>query len=297
MRTIAVVNQKGGCGKTTTAINLGAAFAEAGKHVLLVDFDPQAHTTIGLGYDPDSFQRTIYDFLTRSDCVLPDIVLQTQIEGLTLAPCNVLLASAERRLNRFRDKELLLGRGLDEGRHAYDVCVIDCPPALGTLTLNALVASTEIIVPVQVHYFALEGLKRLLETIGIIRDRFHPQSMEKIHLLLTFVESQRTFSKQIQQQMRDIFGDLVFDAVIHRDIRLAESPSAGEPVLTYAPRSRGAQDYRAVVREILDDAPVADVEIDSPTRRGIQKHLHNLFEGVWIPHRPASIDPSTIEST
>ena len=143
-------------------------------------------------------------------------------------------------------KELLLGRGLREARQMYDVCVIDCPPSLGVLTLNALVASTDIIVPVQVHYYALEGLKRLLETIRIIRDRFHPYSMENISLLLTFVEERRTFSRQIQQQMRDIFGDLVFDTVVHRDVRLAEAPSAGESVLTYAARCRGARDYRAL---------------------------------------------------
>ena len=297
MQTIAVVNQKGGCGKTTTAINTAAAFAEAGKRVLLIDLDPQAHATSGLGHDPDSFKCTIYDLLAQADRTLPEVVVDTRFKGLSLAPCNVLLASAELELGNVPGKELLLGRGLREARHTYDLCVIDCPPSLGVLTLNALVASTDIVVPVQVHYYALEGLKRLLETIRIIRDRFHPYSMEKISMLLTFVEERRTFSRQIQQQMRDIFGDLVFDTVVHRDVRLVEAPSAGEPVLTYAARSRSARDYRALACEILTGQPKTEEPADSRIRRGIQKHLNSLFEGVWIPRRPRPLNPGSIEST
>jgi len=297
MRTIAMVNQKGGCGKTTTAINTAAAFAETGKRVLLIDLDPQAHATIGLGHDPDTFGCTIYDILAKDDRSLADVVVDTEVEGLRLAPCNVLLASAELELGSLPGKELLLGKGLREARNTYDLCVIDCPPSLGVLTLNALVASIDIVVPVQVHYYALEGLKRLLETIRIIRDRFHPYSMENISLLLTFVEEHRTFSRQIQQQMRDIFGDLVFDTVIHRDVRLAESPSAGEPVLTYAARSRGASDYRALACEILTGVSRAEEVAESRIRRGIQKHLVNLFDGVWIPKRARPFNPGSIEST
>lgn len=297
MQTIAVVNQKGGCGKTTTAINSAAAFAEAGKRVLLVDLDPQAHATIGLGHDPDAFACTIYDLLANQERTLSDVVVDAGFKGLGLAPCNVLLASAELELGNLPGKELLLARGLREARQNYDLCVIDCPPSLGVLTLNALVASTDIVVPVQVHYYALEGLKRLLETIRIIRDRFHPYSMENISLLLTFVEERRTFSRQIQQQMRDIFSDLVFDTVVHRDVRLAEAPSAGESVLTYAARSRGAQDYRALAGEILTGVPRTEVPAESRIRRGIQKHLNNLFEGVWIPRRTQPLDPGSIEST
>jgi len=297
MQTIAVVNQKGGCGKTTTAINTAAAFAEAGKRILLIDLDPQAHATIGLGHDPDSFQCTIYDLLAHEDRTLADVVVDTGFKGLSLAPCNVLLASAELELGNLPGKELLLGRGLREARQTYDLCVIDCPPSLGVLTLNALVASTDIVVPVQVHYYALEGLKRLLETIRIIRDRFHPYSMEKISLLLTFVEERRTFSRQIQQQMRDIFSDLVFDTVVHRDVRLVEAPSAGEPVLTYAARSRGARDYRALAGEILTGVSKTEEPADSRIRRGIQKRLNNLFEGVWIPKRLQPLNPGSIEST
>jgi len=297
MRTIAMVNQKGGCGKSTTAINAAAALAELGRRVLLIDLDPQAHATIGLGCDPDSFNHTIYELLADKDQVLSNVVVRTETKGLDLAPCNVLLASAELELGNLPGKELLLARGLRDARNAYDLCVIDCPPSLGVLTLNALVASTDIVVPVQVHYYALEGLKRLLETIRIIRDRFHPYSMENISLLLTFVEERRTFSRQIQQQLRDIFGDLVFDTVVHRDVRLAESPSAGESVLTYAPRCRGASDYRALASEILTGTPKLQEPAESRVRRGIQKRLSSIFEGVWIPKRARRANPGTIEST
>jgi chromosome partitioning protein len=292
MRTIAMVNQKGGCGKTTTAINTAAAFAELGKRTLLLDFDPQSHATIGLGYDPNVFDRTIYDVLTRPDVLLSDVIVRTGVNNLALVPCNVLLASAELELAGTPGKELLLGRAFQGVRDTYELCVIDCPPSLGVLTLNTLVTSTDIIVPVQVHYYALEGLKRLLETIHIIRHRFHPYSMESINLLLTFVEERTTFSRQIQQQMREIFGDLVFDTVIHRNVRLAEAPSAGLPVLAYAPQSKGATDYRALAAEILRTSPRAEEPAVERMRRGIQKHLATIFDGVWIPKRRRSVHAS-----
>ena len=297
MRTIAMVNQKGGCGKTTTAINTAAALAERGKRILLVDLDPQAHATIGLGYDPESFHHTVYDVLRNGNGALPSVTVHTKIEGLDLAPCNVLLASAEMELAKTSDRQTLLTTGLRPARDLYDLCIIDCPPSLGVLTFNALVASTEVLVPVQVHYYALEGLKRLLETVRIIRERFHPDSMERVGLLLTFIEERSTFSRQIQQEMRELFGDLVYDSVIHRNVRLAESPSAGESVLSYAPHSRGAADYRALACELLGEAPKAPEAISEGMRRGIQKHLVTLFNGVWIPKAAHSYDGGSIEST
>jgi chromosome partitioning protein len=284
MKTIAMVNQKGGCGKTTSAVNAAAAFAEFGRPVLLVDLDPQAHATIGLGYDPDEFERTVYDVLVRR-LSMGEVAGPTRIENLDLAPCNVLLASAELELASEAGKELLLGRGLRGVRDTYDLCVIDCPPSLGVLTLNALVCSSDVIVPIQVHYYALEGLKRLLQTIEIIRDRFHPYSMETINLLLTFVDERTQFSRQVQRQLREIFGGLVFDTVIHRNVRLAEAPSAGEPVLRYAPRSRGAADYRALAAEILNGTPRTQEAAIDKVRRGIQKRVAAIFDGVWVPKK------------
>jgi chromosome partitioning protein len=252
LRTVAIVNQKGGCGKTTTAINIAAAFADLSNRVLLIDLDPQAHATIGLGRDPDAVVGNIYDALTNEQVSLSTVVKGTKIEWLSLVPCNVLLAGAELELSNVLGKELLLSKKLQMVSNHYDICIIDCPPSLGILTLNALVASTDVIVPVQVHYYALEGLKRLLETIRIIRDRFPTCTLEILGLLLTFVEEGTVFSRQIQQQMRKLFGDLVFDTVIHKSLRLAEAPSAGESILTYAPRSRGAVDYRCLVEEIIN---------------------------------------------
>jgi len=253
MRTIAMINQKGGCGKTTTAINTAAAFAALGHRVLLLDLDPQGHASMGLGIDPESLSRTVYDAMINAQFPLSSVILKTKIEWLDLAPCNVLLAGAEIELAGSLGKELILATKLRALGERYAVCIIDSPPSLGILTLNALVASRDVVVPVQVHYFALEGLKRLLETVRIIRERFYPCSCEILGLLLTFVEDGTHFSRQIQQKMREFFGELVFDTVIHKTIRLAEAPSAGESILTYAPESRGAADYESLVREILAD--------------------------------------------
>jgi len=302
MRIVAMVNQKGGCGKTTSAINTAAAFAELGKRVLLVDFDPQAHATIGLGCDPDRLDRTIYDVLTRPNTALSSVMFSTGTPGLSLAPCNVLLASTELEMIGRPGKELLLARALQTVRDSFDLCVIDCPPSLGVLTLNALVTCTDVIVPVQMHYYALEGLRRLLETVRIIQQRFHPYAVENIGVLLTFIEERTTFCRQIQQQMREVFGPLVFNTVIHRNIRLAEAPSAGESVLTYAPQSKGAADYRSLAAEILRTSPMAEGPAASKARRGMQKQLLTIFDGVWIPKqraatRPAGANVSAIEST
>jgi chromosome partitioning protein len=230
MKTIAVVNQKGGCGKTTTAVNLAAALAEQQQTVLLMDLDPQAHATLGFGHDPDDLQHTLYDAVTNPQVKLPDVLLPTAQERLSLAPSSVILASADVELARAPNRELILGSVLKSVRERFDVCVIDCAPSFGILTIGALVASSDVIVPVQPHYYSMEGLRRVLETIRLIRKRFHPQSAENLHVLLTLVEERTTLSKQIQSQMREIFGTIVFQTVIHNNVRLCEAPSAGESI-------------------------------------------------------------------
>ncbi|MHC4167324.1 MAG: ParA family protein, partial [Planctomycetota bacterium] len=252
MRTIVITNQKGGCGKTTTAVNLAATLAQMDQRVLIVDLDPQAHATLGLGCEPDSCKRTIYHSLAHKQVALSRIIINTQIPGLDLAPSSIQLAKAEQELISVSRKEYILADQLKTVDNRYDICVIDCPPSLGLLTFNALVASTDVIVPVQVHYYALEGLKQLLETIKTARKRFYPCSVRILGILLTFVERKAALSSQVETQMRGFFGDLVFDTVIHRTISLAEAPSAGQSISTYAPDSKGSAEYKALAEEITD---------------------------------------------
>ena len=249
MRTIAIANQKGGCGKTTTAVNTATAFALAGNQVLLVDLDPQGHSTLGLGLNPDTIDKTVYDALTNTQIPMSQIVVSSQIKDLNLVPSNILLSGVEFELAPLHSREYVLSRQLNDLNNSYNICIIDCSPSLSLLTLNALVASTDVIIPVQTQYYAIEGLRQLLETINIVKERFN-QDLNILGVLMTFVESRTILSRQIQKQMRDFFGDLVLNTVIHRTVRLAEAPSAGESVLTYAPKSKAALEYRTLVEEI-----------------------------------------------
>jgi cellulose biosynthesis protein BcsQ len=252
MRIIVITNQKGGCGKTTTSLNLAAALAQMGQKVLLIDLDPQAHATLGLGYDPENVDNTIYHVISNRRFSIAKTILDTKIEGLHLIPSNIRLSKVELELTLVSQKEFILADQLKKISGNYDICIIDCPPSLGLLTSNALVASTDIIVPVQVHYYALEGLKQLLETIKTARKQFQPCPIKILGLLLTFVEDRAALSQQVEQQMKKFFGDLVFKTVIHRTISLAEAPSAGEPIITYAPTSKGTAEYMALAKEVLD---------------------------------------------
>lgn len=251
MRTIAIANQKGGCGKTTTAVNLAAALAERGYQTVLIDFDPQGHSTIGLGCEADEVSTTIYDVLLNDQIGIDSVTMRTNVERLDLVPSNVLLSGAELDLAGVPEREYVLNKKLASVRERYDFCIIDCAPSLGLLTLNAMLACTGVVVPVQAHYYAAEGLKQFFETANIIEDRFSPHTLSITGVLLTLVEKSTLLSRNIIEQMRELFGDLVFDTVIHKCIRLAEAPSAGESVLTYAPDSKSAVEYRALANEVI----------------------------------------------
>ncbi|MEJ2702450.1 MAG: ParA family protein [Sedimentisphaerales bacterium] len=246
MKTIAIANQKGGCGKTTTAVSLAAAFAKSGAKTLLIDLDSQGHSTIGFGLDPEEMDLTIQDVLLNAQVGIADVTRTTMLNGLDLVPANALLAGCQWDLTSIGTLAEQLGALEDR----YDVCLIDCPPSFGTLTLNALFACDGVLVPVQVHYYAMEGLKQLFETINAVRSRSESHQVRVLGILLTFVEGNTLLSKEVQQQMREYFGDLVLGTVVHKSVRLAEAPSAGEPIFAYAPRSRAAQEYAAVAREV-----------------------------------------------
>ena len=258
MRTIAIANQKGGCGKTTTAVNLAAAFGRRKYRTLLIDLDPQGHSTIGFGYEPDEIINTIYNALVDSRTGIDSVTIGTKIGSLDLAPSNVLLSGAEIDLVGVVRREFILSEQLEQVQDKYDVCIIDCPPSLGLLTLNALLAATGVIVPVQVQYYATEGLKQIFETAHIIENQFHPHRLTILGVLLTLAENSTLLSKQIRQQMRDVLGHLVFETVISRSIKLAEAPSIGQPVLTYAPKSRAAAEYNSLTEEIIKNWALLD---------------------------------------
>jgi len=225
-----------------------------GYKVLIIDFDPQGHTSMGLGVNPDNLERTIYDTFTGRGLPIQDIVIGTNVSGLSLAPSNVLLSGLEFELAVKYGREFALREHLSKA-DSYDICIIDCSPSLSLLTLNALVASEEVIIPVQTHYYALEGLKQILETVDIVKQRFN-STLEVLGILLTFVEDRTRLSRQIQTQMREYFGRLIFDTVIHRAVRFAEAPSAGQPILIYAPKCRGADEYLTLAGEITNGVPI-----------------------------------------
>ncbi len=252
MRIIAITNQKGGCGKTTTAVNLGAALAKQWFRTLIVDLDPQGHATLGFGIVPENCRHTIYDVLTDPRVPLSQTLLPTGIGLLMIAPSNVLLSGAESQLLTMTDREFILKQRLESVRLFFDYCLIDCSPSLSLLTLNALTAAADILVPVQTHYYAIEGLKQVLETLDLVSERFNP-GLSVCGILLTMAERRTMLSIEVERQMRDYFGDRVFRTVIHRNVRLAEAPSAGQPVITFDRHCQGAQEYIQLAEEITHE--------------------------------------------
>lgn len=248
-RIYALANQKGGVGKTTTAVNLGAYLANAGRRVLIVDVDPQANATSSLGIDKESVERSIYDVLVNE--VNPNsAVLLSKRLGLDMIPATPELAGAEVEMVNFLSRESRLRRALDPLVSNYDYILIDPPPSLGLLTINALNAAQGVIVPIQCEYLALEGLSQLLKTISLVRENLNA-GLRIRGILLTMYDARTKLSQQVVDEIRKYFGKRVFKAIIPRSVRLSESPSYGEPILNYAPTSTGAVAYEALSKEIM----------------------------------------------
>jgi chromosome partitioning protein len=246
--TVAILNQKGGVGKTTTAVNLGAYLAKAGKSVLLVDLDPQGNATSGLGIDKQTLNETLYDALFNHAAAL-NILMDTNIEGLQILPSNANLAGAEVQLVSSLQRELQLRTMLEQFHH--DIILIDCPPSLGLLTINALSASDFVMIPVQTEYYALEGLGQLLSVVQRVKEAINPK-LEILGVLLTMFDSRTSLSDQVMEEVKKHFADKVFNTVIPRNVRLAEAPSFGQPISEHDKWSKGARAYKQLSKEFLN---------------------------------------------
>ncbi len=249
-RTIAVANQKGGVGKTTTAINLSACLAEKNKKVLTIDIDPQGNTTSGLGVDKNSVENTVYE-LFLDECDLKDCIQNSVMENLTVIPSNINLSGAEIELISMEDKEYLLKNKLDQIKEDYDFIIIDCPPSLNLLTVNAMVAADTVLVPIQCEYYALEGLSQLMHTIDLIKERLNPK-LEIEGVVFTMYDARTNLSSQVVENVKENLNKKIYKTIIPRNVRLAEAPSYGMPINMYDSRSAGAEAYRFLAEEVIE---------------------------------------------
>ena len=252
-RVIAVANQKGGVGKTTTAVNLGACLAELGYRTLVIDLDPQGNASTGLGLDTGQLETTIYDVLLH-DLPLGECVVATGVDGLLVAPANMDLAGAEIELVPTFSREHRLRVAIDTVRDQFDFILIDCPPSLGLLTVNAFTAATEVMVPVQCEFYALEGLRQLSTNIELVRRSLNP-ALEISALVLVMFDARTNLAEQVAAEVRTHFGDRVCQQIIPRTVRLSEAPSFGQPIISFDPTSRGAIAYRDLAKEVSGGTP------------------------------------------
>ncbi len=248
-KIIAIINQKGGVGKSTTAINLGAALGEMGKQVLLVDLDPQGNCSSGLGVEKSMIQECIYDVLLN-DVPIQEVIIPDIAEGLDIAPATINLAGAEVELVSEMARESRLKDAVGSMRGRYDYILIDCPPQLGLLTVNALVAADKLLIPIQCEFYALEGVTKLLESMKRVKSRLNP-TLDIYGVLLTMYDSRTTLSKQVVDEVREYFGRLAFTTMIPRTVKLSEAPSFGQPITQYDPKGRGALSYIELAKEVI----------------------------------------------
>jgi chromosome partitioning protein len=248
-KVVAVANQKGGVGKTTTTVNLGACLAEMGKRVLLMDLDPQGHVSSGLGVEKSTINQCVYDVVINN-VPLRDIIVPTAFKNLWLAPSTIDLAGAELELVPAISRETRLREALAGYRGQYDFLFIDCPPSLGLLTVNALTAADTLLVPIQCEYYALEGLSQLMNTIHLVRTHLNPD-LQLEGVLLTMYDSRTNLSSQVEDEVKKYFRDKVYRTIIPRNVRLSEAPSHGLPIISYDPKSKGAEVYSELAKEVI----------------------------------------------
>jgi len=266
MRSIALINQKGGVGKTTSTANIGACLALKGRRVLIVDIDPQANLTAHFGLDIYESRKTIYNLLT-GDAEAEDTTVGTDVEGLDLVPSDINLAGAEIELVGVVGRETILKEAIKPVLERYDYVLCDCPPSLGLLTLNALTTVEEVFIPVQTEFFALQGMSKLLETVEIVRKRIN-RSLNITGIIACMFDTRTSLGHEVLNNIREYFGDLVFRTVIRKNVRLAESPSHGKPIIHYDSRAAGSQDYMALADEILAQEKGAGAQpgsVESPS--------------------------------
>ena len=246
---IALANQKGGVGKTTTSVNLGACLADAGKKVLLIDLDPQGNATSGLGINKKKIEQSVYDVLIN-DVALHDVIRPSSHQGLDIAPTTIELSGAEVELTSMMARETRLKDGFEDVQDQYDYILIDCPPSLGLLTINAFTAADSILIPVQSEYYALEGLSQLINTIQLVRKHFN-KNLKIEGVLLTMFDKRTNLGQEVNNEVKKFFGDQVYKTVIPRNVRLSEAPSHGLAIIDYDKRSTGAQVYQQLAKEVL----------------------------------------------
>lgn len=248
-RTIAIINQKGGVGKSTTAVNLSAALAEKGMKVLLVDFDPQGNSTSGLGIEKEELEQCVYDALIH-DVQASELIIETETTGVYVIPATIQLAGAEIELVSAMARETRLKELIRPVAEYFDFIFIDCPPSLGLLTINALAAADRVLIPIQCEYYALEGVTKLLESMKMVKERIN-RNLEVYGVLMTMYDSRTSLANQVVEEVRNYFGEDVFQTLIPRTVKISEAPSFGMPVTTYAPQNKGAEAYFELADEVI----------------------------------------------
>lgn len=286
MRKIALINQKGGVGKTTSTANLGACLATLGRRTVILDIDPQANLTVHFGISPYELDGSIYDLL-MGECTFDDVMVKTDVEGLDIVPANIDLAGAEIELVGMIGREIILKEKLEDIEERYDYLLVDCPPSLGLLTLNALTTVTEILIPLQVEFFALQGMSQLLKTLERVKKRLN-HDLDITGIIPCMYDSRTRLSREVLDNIRQYFEAKVFNTIIRKNVKLAESPSHGKPIIDYEPSAHGSTDYMALAREVIAQETPSPDSLEGSSQR---EETHDAGARSTHDARASSDDP------